>query len=152
MKHWKQILVILAVIALTYSVAWAVVTYKYVYPGETEILDTTVAADSAYDYTSNIDLETNGYYGTWVTVEYTINGTADDMVVSYFASFDGSAWDTIPLYSFTMANNDSGSDQVTFLLYPCPSNGRIGVKGDTGTDTIDVVVTSMPVRGVDDSS
>lgn len=156
----KNRLLTLAIVVLVASVTYAAVTYKYSYPAETVQAETNgyggavadLAADQAYDYTSDIDLETNGYYGVWVTVEYDSSGTTDDIVISYFGSYDGTNFDDIELYSFTADNNGGADTQVTFLLNPCPPHGRIGLKTTGTNDTFDYQITTLPARGIDDSS
>ena len=157
---WKRLLLMASIVLLTVSITWAVVTYKYVYPAETVQAETNgyggavadLAADQAYDYTSDIDLETDGYYGVWVTLEFDSAGTTDNIIISYFGSYDGTNFDDVPLYSFEPDDNGGADTQVSFLLYPCPPHGRIGVKTSGTTDTFDYQITTLPARGVDDSS
>lgn len=104
-----------------------------------------LAADEAYDYTSAIDLETNGYEGIHLTLEYDASGTTDDIIFSIFGSLDGSNYDDIELTG-TTCDNDSGADtQVTFIIKDL-AQLRIGLKTSGTTDTFDYQITYQPWR------
>jgi hypothetical protein len=142
-------------ILLVWSVILWATTFKYLYTAEVVLAETNgyggavadLAADSAYDYTADIDLETNGYYGVWITLEHNSSGTTDDIVISYFSSYDGTNFDDVALWSVT-CDASSGADlQQTFSFFPAPPHGRIGVKTTGTTDTFDYQITYHPVRG-----
>lgn len=91
-----------------------------------------VAADQKYDYTANVDLATAGNQGAHVEVGYRGNNDKDDIVVSVFASHDGSAFDTEPHAQYIL-KNDGKHRQKGFLVLDL-AHFRIGLKS-TGTNT-----------------
>ena len=151
MKKHKLLLTVCALVIVLTGVLWAT-TFKYLYTSEVVLAETNgyggAVADvnSVYAYTSDIDLETNGYYGIWLTLEHDSSGTTDDIVLSYFASYDGTNFDDVPLWSVT-CDSDGSDDQQTFAFFPAPPHGRIGVKSTGATDTFDYQITYHPVRG-----
>ena len=129
----KIAFIFLCIIVIT-GVIYAA-TIKYSYPAETVLAETNfyggavpdLAADQAYDYTSDIDLETNGYFGMWLFLEHDSSGTTDDIVISYFASYDVTNYDDVALWTVTVTS-DVIDDQISFLVFPEPTHGRIVVK------------------------
>jgi len=152
-SKWKKFIVLLLVLLIPVAIIYAA-TLKYSYPAEIVAAETNgyggavadLAADQAYDYTSDIDLETNGYYGMWLTLEHDSSGTTDDIIISYFASYDGTNFDDVELWSVTV-DSDGSDDQITFLMCPAPPHGRVGVKTTGTTDTFDYQITYLPFRG-----
>ena len=154
-SHHKKLVILLLLILIPLGVIYAT-TQKFSYPAETVLAETNayggavadLAADHAYDYTGDIDLETNGYFGMWLTVEYTASGATDDLTISYFASYDGTNFDDIPFWTMTTDNNGGADTQITLQLWPAPPHGRIGLKGAVSdTDTFDYQITYIPARG-----
>ena len=151
-NFWKIASVFLCIIIIS-GVIYAA-TIKYSYPAETVLAETNgyggavpdLAADQAYDYTNNIDLETNGYFVMWLFLEHDSSGTTDDIIISYFASYDGTNYDDVELWTVT-ATSDGSDDQISFLVFPAPPHGRIGVKTNGTTDTFDYQLTYIPMRG-----
>jgi len=92
-----------------------------------------LAADQAYDYTANVDLETNGYEDAHITVDYDGNGTTDNIIISVFASLDGTNYDDIELTSFP-GSKTGNDEQVSFVIKDV-ANFRIGVKTSGTTNT-----------------
>ena len=152
-SHYKKLIVLLILVAVPTAIIYAA-TLKYSYPAETVLAETNgyggavpdLAADGAYDYTSDIDLETNGYFGMWLTLEHDSSGTTDDIVISYFASYDGTNFDDVEFWSVTV-DSDGSDDQITFQTWPAPPHGRIGVKTTGTTDTFDYQITYLAARG-----
>jgi len=107
-----------------------------------------LAADQAYDYTSDVDLETNGYQGIHVTVEFKASGRKDKLHVDVFASLDGSAYDTIPFQSYVL-DNDSKDEQFSFIVKDV-AHFRIGLKTSDTNDTFDYRITYQ-TWNIDDS-
>lgn len=152
-KHYKRWIILLIVLAIPIGIIYAT-TYKFTYPAEIVAAKTNgyggavadLAADEAYDYTSDIDLETNGYYGMWLFLEHDSAGTTDDIIISYFASYDGTNFDDEELWSVTV-DSDGSDDQISFSMYPAPPHGRIGLKTTGTTDSFDYCITYLPFRG-----
>ena len=153
----RKYIILLAVLVLVIwtGYLWAT-TFKYLYPGDSTYLETDgyggaapdLAADNAYDFGADIDLETDGYYGVQVTLEHDSSGTTDDIVIGYFGSYDGTNYDDVPLFEIR-CDASSGADlQQSFMVFPAPPHGKIGVKtiGST-TDTFDYQITLHKVRG-----
>lgn len=151
-KRNKRLLILLILLAVPIYIYAA--TLKYSYPAETVLAETNgyggavpdLDKDEAYDYTGDIDLETNGYFGMWVTLEHDSSGTTDDIIISYFASYDGTNFDDVEFWSVTV-DSDGSDDQITFQMFPAPPHGRIGVKTTGTTDTFDYQITYLPARG-----
>ena len=149
----KRIIVLFLLIMIPVGILYAT-TFKYVYPAETDFWSTDgyggakddLANDGAYDYTTDIDMETNGYYGMWLFLEHDSNGTTDDIIISYFASYDGTNFDDTPLWSVT-ATSDGSDDQISFLVMPVPPHGIIGVKTNGVQDTFDYSINYLPMQG-----
>jgi len=153
MKRKHKFWLIAAILLTATALLWAT-TLKYSYPAETTYLSTDgyggatpdLAADQAYDLGADIDLETNGYYGVWVFLEHDSSGTTDDIIISYFGSYDGTNFDDVELWSAT-AESDGSDDQLSWLIYPAPPHGKLGVKTSGTTDTFDYQITYLPFRG-----
>lgn len=153
-SHNKKIIILMLILLIPAGILYAT-TFKYSYPAETILVATDgysggtadLAKDEAYDLTADIDLETNGYYGMWLTLEHDSVGTTDDIVISYFASYDGTNFDDVEFWSVTCDASSGADTQITFQMWPAPPHGRIGVKTTGTTDTFDYKVTYIPARG-----
>lgn len=153
MKRRTRILAIFITVAVLVPVTYAaVITFVYQatqtaaatngYSGATADL----ANDSAYDYTSDIDMETEGYTGLWVWIEHDSAGTTDDLTIGYFSSPDGTDFDDVELYTMRI-DSDGSDDQIGFFLPSPPPHGRIGLKTTGTTDTFDYRIRYRGVRG-----
>lgn len=153
MKRKHIGLLVMLVLIIWTGILYAT-TYKYLYTSEVTYLATDgysggqgdLAADEAYDYGADINLETNGYYGIWVFIEHDSAGTTDDIVIGYFGSYDGTNFDDVALFEMTCIS-DGSDDQQSFGFFPAPPHGRFGVKTNGTTDTFDYKITYHPVRG-----
>ncbi len=155
MKRWNKLGIIATVILIGWSgYLWAT-TFKYLYPGDSTYLSTNgygggqadLAADGAYDYGADIDLETDGFYGMWITLEHDSAGTTDDIVLGYFSSYDGSSFDDVALWETTFDASSGADLQQSLAVFPAPPHGRLGVKTTGTTDTFDYQITLHKVRG-----
>jgi len=109
-----------------------------------------VAADQAYDYTDDVDLETDGHQGCQVLVEAMLNygdrgsqdsKMPDDLIVDVFASLDGALYDTIPYKSFIVnSKRDTMTQRFTFLVEEL-THFRIGLRTTGTEDTFDYRIT-----------
>jgi hypothetical protein len=141
MKKWiwlASILIVLSIVAGVYAAtisrSWsAAVTdaNTNAYGGATDDL----AADQAYDYTSAIDMVTNGYDGAFITLEYDGSGTTDNIIVAVFGSVNGTTFDDIEIWQ--CSGSKTGNDeQLSFVIRDLPYF-RIGVKTSGTTNTFD---------------
>ena len=150
----RKILLTLLLIALVTGVLYAT-TFKYVYTGETIYLQTNayggatadLAADGAYDYGADINLETNGYYGIWIFLEHDSAGTTDDIVIGAFGSFDGSTYDDVALFEIRCIATSGADLQQSFAVFPAPPHMRLGVKTTGTTDAFDYEINYHLVAG-----
>jgi|GEM_PF-860964 len=101
-----------------------------------------LAADQAYDYTADVDLETNGYEGAHVTVDYDGSGTTDNIIIDIFGSLDGTNYDDIALC--TLSGSKTGADEQVSFIVKDVAHFRIGVKTSGTTNTFDYQIKYQP--------
>ena len=94
--------------------------------------DVVVAADQAYDYSADIDLETAGEMGVVVQLTYRGNNVTDDLICDLFGSLDGTTYDTDPFLHYVF-KNDATIRRVSFIVENW-SHFRIGLKSGTATE------------------
>jgi len=155
-SRFKIFFIFFCVLCTSISIIYAA-TLKYNYPAETTYAETDgygggdsdLAADENYDFPASpdIDLETNGYYGLWLTLEYDSSGTTDNIIISYFASYDGTNFDDVPLWSVDVDATSGNDEQITFQVIPAPPHGKVGVKTSSTNNTFDYRITYLPMRG-----
>jgi hypothetical protein len=88
-------------------------------------------------FSSDIDLESNGYEGAHLVVEINYDASpTDEVEISLYGSLDGSNYDDTPLWT---VQGDSGIDpqQLSFVVKDL-AHFRIGVKQTGSTDSHDV--------------
>ena len=96
-------------------------------------------------YSSDVDLESNGYEGAHVTVEPDFPASpSDDLELYVQASLDGTNYDDTALYSFVI---DKGTDpnQVSIIVRDV-AHFRLYCKRSGSTDTITVTAKYQPWR------
>lgn len=99
--------------------------------------DADLAADQQYDYTSDVNLETNGYQGVQVQIKYRGNNAdtnkkPDKLLVDVFPSLDASNYDSEPIAHYVL-ENDNTHRQMSFLVLDL-AHFRLGIKtSDTNT-------------------
>lgn len=97
----------------------------------------TTLSGTTEEFSSDVDLETNGYEGAHVFVEVDFDLTPTDNVkVKVYGSSDGINYDDTPLYEFTI---DKGTDphQVSFIVKDL-LHFRLGFQQDGATDSHNV--------------
>lgn len=99
--------------------------------------DAIIAADQAYDYTSNINLDIYGDLGVQFDLAFRASKSSvlyayDELIVNVFASLDGSNFDTKPYETFRY-KSDGTPQRVTFIVEG-PVHFRLGLKS-AGTNT-----------------
>lgn len=96
-------------------------------------------------FSSDVDLELNGYEGAHVTVEPDFPGSpTDDLEVYIQASLDGTNYDDTALSSFII-DKDTDPNQVSFIVRDV-AHFRLFVKRSGSTDTITVTAKYQPWR------
>lgn len=89
-------------------------------------------------FSSDVDLETDGYEGAHVVVDIDYEATpADQIIISLYGSLDGTNWDDSPIWSMK-GDNTVDPQQLSFVVKDL-AHFRIGVVQDTGTDTSNTV-------------
>lgn len=149
MKKHSFVLAAILILSILSTPTWSAGNIKKTWAGETVLAETDgyggavsdLAADQAYDYTSDINLETNGYEGAVVTLEYDSAGTTDNIIVSVFGSYDGSSnYDDTPIWSQECDATSGADTQISFIVSDL-SHFRIGVKTSGTTNTFDYQIT-----------
>jgi len=94
---------------------------------------------STEQFTSSVDLVTNGYIGAHVIIEADFpSSPTDNLEVRFYGGLDGSNRDDKPFYSFTI-DNDTDPCQVSVIITDV-AYFWVGLKSSGNTDTIDVQV------------
>lgn len=106
--------------------------------------DDDLAADQQYDYTGDVNLETNGYQGVQVQIQYRGNNAdtkkkPDKLIVDVFASLDGANYDSEPVASYILGN-DNSHKQMSFLVLDL-AHFRLGLKTSDTNTTFDFLIT-----------
>lgn len=120
-------------------------TAKKVWAGESTYLATDgysggtsdLAADSAYDYGADIDLETNGYEGAIVYLEHDSSGTTDNIVLGIFSSVDGTDFAGNADWEIEFDATSGADTQEPGIVVKDLQHFRVGVKTTGTTDTFD---------------
>ena len=88
-------------------------------------------------FSSDVDLESNGYEGAHLVVEINYDASpTDEVEISLYGSLDGSNYDDTPLWTI---QGDKGTDpqQLSFIVRDL-AHFRIGVKQTGSTNSHDV--------------
>lgn len=88
-------------------------------------------------YSSNVDMETNGYEGAHVTVEinYDVSPT-DEVKIKLYGSLDGTNYDDTPIWEM-QADKSVDPQQLSFVVKDL-AHFRIGTQQSGSTDSHDV--------------
>ena len=153
-RNHKRLIILLFLLAIPLAIYATAYTYKY--PAETTLASTAgfggtdyTASSTTNTYTGDIDLETNGYYGMWLSVQASSSGVTDNLVLSYYASYDGTNFDTRGNEFWTVSMSPSGqsASQTTFQIVPAPPHGRIGLRSSGATTNFGYKIVYIPVYG-----
>jgi len=110
---------------------------------ETTIMDAVSVTTGSWS--SDVDLETNGYEGAHVTVDANFAASpTDNLVVEVRASIDATNYDDTALFSFRV-DKDTDPNQVTFIVKDV-AHFKLYCKRDGSTDTITVTAKYQPWR------
>ncbi len=88
-------------------------------------------------YSSDVDLETNGYEGAHVIVEINYDATpTDEVKIKLYGSLDGTNYDDTPIWEMH-GDNGTNLQQLSFIIKDL-AHFRIGVQQTGSTDSHDV--------------
>jgi hypothetical protein len=88
-------------------------------------------------YSSDVDMETDGYEGAHVVIEIVYDGSpTDEVIIKLYGSLDGSTYDTNPIWEI-QGDKSISTQRLSFVVKDL-AHFRIGVVQDTGTDSHDV--------------
>ncbi len=88
-------------------------------------------------YSSDVDLETNGYEGAHVTVEIDYDGSpTDEIKIKLYGSLDGSNYDDTPIWEM-QGDKSVDPQQLSFVVKDL-AHFRISVQQTGSTDSHDV--------------
>ena len=88
-------------------------------------------------FSSDVDLETNGYEGAHVTVEINYDSTpTDEVETALYGSLDGTNYDDTPIWQM-QGDKSQDPQQLSFIIKDL-AHFRIGVKQTGSTDSHDV--------------
>lgn len=88
-------------------------------------------------YSSDVNLETNGYEGTHVTVEINYDSSpTDEVKIKLYGSLDGSNYDDTPIWEM-QGDKSVDPQQLSFVIKDL-AHFRIGVQQTGSTDSHDV--------------
>jgi len=110
-----------------------------------------LAADQAYDYTADVDLETAGQEGVQLLIETKLNFGEDRalgapaipsaLIVDVFASLDGTLYDTIPFMTRRIEYKPHEDWQRFTMIVKDVAHFRIGLKTTNTEDTYGYKIT-----------
>lgn len=84
--------------------------------------------DTAESFSSDIDLETDGYLGSHVAVDIAFSASgAQNVVVSVYGSLDGTNYDDVPVFSQEVAVSAGASRQISLVVTDL-AHFRIGAR------------------------
>ncbi len=92
------------------------------------------------EFSASVNLDASGYEGAHVVVEINFDPTpTDDVVCKVYGSLDGTNWDDLPMFQFTI---DNGTDpaQISFIVKDV-NYFRCGLVQTGLTDSHDVRVS-----------
>jgi hypothetical protein len=88
-------------------------------------------------YSSDVDLETNGYEGAHVIVEINYDAApTDEVKIKLYGSLDGTNYDDTPIWEM-QGDNGTSLQQLSFIIKDL-AHFRIGVQQTGSTDSHDV--------------
>jgi len=96
--------------------------------------------DGTERFSTDVDLETDGYEGAHCHLMYDSSGTTDDLEVAVYASLDGTNYDDLSMFKFTADKNSGAETEMSFIVKDV-AHFRVGLKRSGSTDTYDVHLT-----------
>lgn len=114
-------------------------TISKVWRAEATPMNGVTIVDTTESVSSDVNLETDGYIGSHVTIDSNFGATPEyNVIISVYGSLDGTNYDDTAMFSQEI---DKGTDpnQISLIIQDV-AHFRIGVK-QGGTVTNDAVVT-----------
>jgi hypothetical protein len=97
----------------------------------------TTLSGTTEEYSSDVDLETNGYEGAHVTVEIDYDATpTDEVKIKLYGSLDGSNYDDTPIWEM-QADKSVDPQQLSFIVKDL-AHFRLGFQQTGSTDSHNV--------------
>ena len=109
--------------------------------GQSQIIGTAdgyiTLSGTTESFSSDVDLETNGYEGTHVTVQIDYDATpTDEVKIKLYGSLDGANYDDTPIWEM-QADKNVDPQQLSFIVKDL-AHFRIGVQQTGSTDSHNV--------------
>ena len=115
-------------------------TLSKVWRAEATPMSAVTLADTTESFSSDVDLETDGYEGSHVTVDVTFGATPEyNAIVSIYGSLDGSNYDDVAIFSQEITLVSATTQQISLVIKDL-AHFRVGMK-QGGTVTNDATVT-----------
>ena len=116
-------------------------TIKRAFAAQTQIIGSgdgyVTLSGTTESFSSDVDLETNGYEGSHVIVEMDYDaGPTDEVEVAVYGSLDGTNYDDTPIFS-QQGDHDTDPQQLSFVIKDL-LHFRVGVKQTGSTDSHNV--------------
>jgi len=97
----------------------------------------TTLSGTTEEYSSDVDLETNGYEGTHVIVEIDYDSSpTDEVKIKLYGSLDGSNYDDTPIWEM-QADKSVDPQQLSFIVKDL-AHFRLGFQQTGSTDSHNV--------------
>ena len=97
----------------------------------------TTLSGTTEEYSSDVDLETNGYEGAHVTVEIDYDATpTDEVKIKLYGSLDGSNYDDTPIWEM-QGDKSVDPQQLSFIVKDL-AHFRLGFQQTGSTDSHNV--------------
>lgn len=119
-------------------------TIKRIFSTVATILNAQTLNDETEFLSSDVDLETDGYIGSQITVDVNFGTTPEyDAVASVYGGLDTTDYDDTPIFSQSI-DKDTDPNQVSIIIQDL-LHFKVGIK-QSGTVTNDAVVTVKEQR------
>ena len=103
-------------------------TGKRVFRAEATPINAATLGATAETLSSDVDLETDGYIGSHVTVDVTFHASgAQNVVVSVYGSLDGTNYDDVAMFAQQVAVTAGATKQISLVIQDV-LHFRVGVK------------------------
>ncbi len=91
-------------------------------------MNAVTLGNTAESFSSDVNLETDGYIGSHVAVDVTFSASgSQNVVVSVYGSLDGTNYDDVPVFSQEIAVSAGASRQISLVIHDL-LHFRIGAK------------------------
>ncbi len=103
----------------------------------------TTLSGTTEEYSSDVDMETNGYEGAHVTVEIDYDATpTDEVKIKLYGSLDGSNYDDTPIWEM-QADKGVDPQQLSFIIKDL-AHFRLGFQQTGSTNSHNVRAYVQP--------